>query len=230
MQTHRIVFRFEGRDADRGFLDASDLVSYSTATRQLLALHAYFLTRSVVPNGGVPNQTPAYRVYGIDARHACYEGVWGVDIFAEEAAKEFAKHALRKAGRYLYETLLKDSLEPILRRRASSMPPEMRVEPVLPGLDRGNAPVFDVESEHDHRWGQLRERATIIMPHAFRPVGRSADTLVITGDNLRITTIDRQTMLRLFAQADEYLERRAARQGQITDALQRLNLRGGALS
>ena len=49
---------------------------------------------------------------------------------------------------------------------------------MLPGLDRINEPVSDIEAERDHRWRQLRERTTIILPNAFKPIGRSAETLV----------------------------------------------------
>jgi hypothetical protein len=229
MRAHRIVFRFEGGEADRHRLDASDLVAYETATRQLLATHAHFFTTGRVPSGGALTRGPGYHVYALDHRAGSFEGHWLVEIaefLAEEALKAGAGHLLKKASRYAYEHLLKDSLAPILGRRPSSMPPEMRIEPVLPGLDKINAPVFDVEPERAHRWGQLRERSTIILPNALRPIGRSAETLVITGENLTIARVDAAAMRRLLEDAHDSRERQLSRERQIAEALSELNLRG----
>ena len=60
------------------------------------------------------------------------------------------------------------------------MPLEMRREPVLEGLDRRNDPFVDVDAERAGQWRQLRERTTNILVNLARPVGRSAETLVIS--------------------------------------------------
>ena len=201
------------------------MIAYDSGARQLLGLHAHFLTTGRVPKGGIPTQGPGYHVLSKDPKVACYEGHWIVQIsemLVEEAAKATARHFVKKAGKYLYENLLKDSLEPILQRRPSSPPPELRTEPVLPGLDRINTTVFNLDAEQDYRWKQLRERTTIILPNVIRPVGRSADSLIIIGDNLRIATVDAETMTCVLRDANDAAERRAFREAQISEAVSRL--------
>lgn len=223
MQAHRIVFRFDGGLADRGLLDASDLIAYDAGVRQLLGLHAHFLmTGGKVPRGGVLTEGPGYHIYSKDPKVACYEGHWIVEL-GIATLRAAAGPAVGKVVEYTYEHLLKDSLGPILSRRQSSMPLDVRMEPVLPGLDRINSPVFDVEAERQHRWGQLRERATIIMPNAFRPVGKDsrtgARTLVIRGENLEVLAVDEADMRRLLEDAEACADRRVQRLAEVTAAV-----------
>jgi hypothetical protein len=219
MQSHRIVFRFEGGQADDHRLDASDHLAYDTGARQLLATHAYFMLTHRVPNGGAQSRGAGYHVYALDPREACFEGHWLVELLLEEATKLGLGYAAKKAWRYTYNHLLKDSIGAILSGRQSSMPPELRSEPVLPGLDKINEPVFDVEAERDYRWRQLRERTTLALSNACRPVGRSARKLTIMADDILVAIVDEDRMRRLMADAQAY------RSAQITSALKELGLR-----
>jgi hypothetical protein len=222
MQEHRIIFRFEGREADRHRLDASDRLAYETGARQLLATHAYFLVNQKVPNGGAQSRGPGYHVYSLDPRQACFEGHWIVEVaevLFKEALKSADGHAVRKAVAYTYDYLLKDSLGAILGGKSSSMPLEMRQEPVLPGLDTRNEPVFDVEFERDRNWRQLRERSILITPNAFRPVARSSERLTIIVDDVVIGRVDEDKLRRLIREALTLQAEQERLQAQITDAL-----------
>jgi hypothetical protein len=188
MQSTQVLFRFEGGLADRHRLDPSDLIEHETAARQLLGLHAYFLvTGGRLPNGGIRHRGPGYDVYVEGRDKGSIVLAWVVEITAKQAAGAGA----RRTWEYGFENLLRDSLAPILSRRSSSMPVEMRREPVLEGLDRRNDPFVDVEAERARQWRQLRERSTNILVNLARPVGRSAETLVIVAGNENTRPIGR---------------------------------------
>jgi hypothetical protein len=200
MQTLRVHFEFEGREADRHRLDPSDFIDHETAARQLLGLHAYFLvTGGKMPNGGIPSRGPGYRVYVEAPTKGSFVASWVIEIIAKEAVAAGARYVARRTWDYTYEHLLRDSLAPIISRRPSSMPIEMRREPVLEGLDRRNDPFLDVEVERTRQWQLLRERSTRILVNVARPIGRSADTLVIVAgnDNRPIGRIDADTLVHL---------------------------------
>jgi len=201
MQSTQVLFRFEGGLANRHRLDPSDLIEHETAARQLLGLHAYFLvTGGRLPNGGIRHRGPGYDVYVEGRDKGSIVLTWVVETIAKETLGAGARYAARRTWEYGFENLLRDSLAPILSRRSSSMPAEMRREPVLEGLDRRNGPFVDVEAERARQWRQLRERTTNILVNLARPVGRSAETLVIVaGDENRrpIGRIDASTLKHL---------------------------------
>lgn len=62
MQPNKIIFKFDGREADRHRLDPSDYIDHETAARQLLGLHAYFFLMGRVPNGGILSHGQGYNV------------------------------------------------------------------------------------------------------------------------------------------------------------------------
>ena len=217
MQPTQVLFKFEGGLADRHRLDPSDLIEHETAARQLLGLHAYFLTTGGrVPNGGIRHRGPGYEVFAEGREKGSVLLGWVVEIAAKEAMGAVARYAARRAwDHYGFENLLRDSLAPILSRRPSSMPLEMRREPVLEGLDRRNDPFIDVEAERARSWQLLRERTTNILVNLSRPIGRCAETLVIIAGNENtppIGRIDATTLMHL-------------RQVDITMALSDLGLR-----
>jgi hypothetical protein len=222
MLTSQIIFKFDGREADRHRLDPSDYIDHEIAGRQLLALHAYFRVMGKVPNGGILSRGPGYNVYVAGRRQGSLEGAWIVEFLAKEALKAGVIYGAKKALAYTYEHLLKDSIGPILARKRSSMPMELRREPIFEPLDRSNEPFIDVDRERAFHWGQLRERSTAILVSAARPVGRSADTLMIlaANDNAPIGIIDEAALRRLREDAQAY------RELQITSALNDLGLRG----
>jgi hypothetical protein len=192
MQSTQVLFRFEGGLADRHRLDPSDLIEHETAARQLLGLHAYFLvTGGRLPNGGIRHRGPGYDVYVEGRDKGSIVLAWVVEIIAKEAPGAGARYAARRTWEYGFEDLLRDSLGSILSRRSSSMPVEMRREPVLEGLDRRNDPFVDVEAERARQWRLLRERTTNILVHLARPVSRSAETLVIVAGNENTRPIGR---------------------------------------
>jgi hypothetical protein len=201
MQTTQVLFRFEGGLADRHRLDPSDLIEHETAARQLLGLHAYFLvTGGRLPNGGVRHRGPAYDVYVEGRDKGSIVLAWVVEIIAKETVGAGARYAARRTWEYGFEDLLRDSLAPILSRRSSSMPVEMRREPVLEGLDRRNDPFIDTEAVRARQWRLLRERTTNILVNLARPVGRSAETLVVVAGNENtppIGRIDAATLMHL---------------------------------
>jgi hypothetical protein len=90
---------------------------------------------------------------------------------------------------------------------------------VLPGLDKINAPVFDEEGERRLQWEQLRRRATMALPNALKPVGRSAETLVIRGNNVEIGRTDAGGLQRLTRDI-------AYIQAQIAEALDNIKQSG----
>lgn len=141
---------------------------------------------------------------------------------AKEAVKLGVGYLGKKAWEYTYDQFLKDSIGPILARKPSTMPLELRREPVFEPLDKSNEPFVDVEAERDYHWRQLRGRATAALANASKPVGRSASTMTILvagNDNLRVGMIDEAVLRRLREDAQAY------RELQITNALQDLGLR-----
>jgi hypothetical protein len=163
-------------------------------------------------------------VYALDPRAACFEGHWVVDIaeaIFEEVIKEVVKYGAKKVFRYTYYSLLKDSLGTIISGKRAPAPPEVRIEPTLPRSDWGNEPIFDEEAERQRRWDQLRGRATLATPNAFRPVGRSAETLrILTADGEEIGYVDRDAVGRMARDAVLY------RQQQIAETLGDLRRQG----
>jgi hypothetical protein len=207
MRASRIIFRFEGREADRHRLDASDHLVYETAARQLLAIHAHFYVTGKVPKGGALTHGPGPRA-------GSFIGPWIVECVASELLQIGVGFALKKAYRYVFENLLKDSLGPIIARKPSSIPPELRIEPILEGLDSRNERFIDVQQERDYEWHKLRERSRTTLVNAAKPVGRSADvlTIIAANDNSIIGVVDAQTLLLL-------------KQAEIAKALVDLGLR-----
>jgi hypothetical protein len=189
MQTYKIKFTFTGSLADEKRLDGSDAVTYTQAARQLLALHAHFYTTAMVPNGGALNQTKLYRVYKEAPVAGSYDDPWLIAIVAGAIGSGMGPF-VTAAVTYTYEQLLKDNIGAIIGRKPSSMPLEMRREPVFTAQDTRNEPVFDIEPEREHHWRQLRERSADILVNVARPVGRCATKLVISGEATRIATID----------------------------------------
>ena len=213
MRASRIIFKFEGREADRHRLDASDHLAYETAARQLLAMHAHFYVTGKVPKGGALSNGPGYRILNEDPRAGSFVGPWIVECTARELPQIGVGFALKQAYRYLFEDLLKDSLLPIIARKPSRMPPELRIEPILEGLDSRNERFIEPEQEREYEWHKLRERSRSALVNAAKPVGRSADILSIiaANDNAMIGAIDAQTLLLL-------------KQAEITRALVELGL------
>ena len=218
MQQTDITFTFTGDYADQHVLDGSDAVHYTEAARQLLGLHAYFYTMGTVPKRGVLNQTDHYRVFKRAPEAACYVDPWVVGIVSGTVSGIFAVYGVRAID-YGFARFFKDSVDPIIRGKPSWAPPEMQGETVLQPQDARNAPFLDAEAERTYRWGQLRERATIVMPNVARPVGRSASKLAITSDSMVIGEIEYSVLRRLMGDAQAYKE------AAITDALQQLGVR-----
>ena len=146
MQTHRIVFKFEGGDADRHRLDPSDFIDHITAARQLLALHAHFFVTMNMPVRGVLSHGHGYRVTIAAAQEGSFEVHWIVEVIA----KEVVGYLGRKALEYSYAHFLKDSIASMLSSKETSMPPELRREPVLEFSDRTNARFIDTDAERGH--------------------------------------------------------------------------------
>ena len=110
--------------ADQGLLDASDLLAYDTGVRQLLGLHAH-LTHRPRPKGRRSDRWSRLPCLWQGSSYRLLQGtsvVQIVEFIAEQAVKGTAGYTIKKAAKYGYERLLKDSLEPILRRKPSSMP------------------------------------------------------------------------------------------------------------
>jgi hypothetical protein len=205
MREHKITFRFTGLAADEARLDGSDFNTYTDAARQLLALNAYFYANGLLPNGGAINNTPQYRVWKEASARGSYLDVWMVAFSAAMTARVLGDYAVRALD-YTYAHFLKDNLGPIIGRKPSSMPLELRREPYFPPQDKGNHPVFDEEVERAHHWLQLREKSTFVLPKVARPVGRSADKLTISSELGEIGTIDTQALRQILADAQAYRE------------------------
>jgi hypothetical protein len=214
MREHRITFTFTGSAADNGRLDGSDRNTYSDAARQFLAVNAHFYATGRIPKGPAFNHTKHYRVWSEGIRVNCYAETWIVAT----AAGMGAVYGVRLVD-YLYEHLLRDTLQTILGRKPSVPPPEMRREPYFAAQDNRNAAVFDDEAERLQQWERLRERSTLIIPQIARPIGRTATKLVIAGEEKEIATIDADTLRKILADVQAYKE------AAITAALDDLGLR-----
>ena len=214
MRPSRIIFKFEGREADRHRLDASDHLAYETAARQLLAIHAHFYVTGRVPTGGALSNGPGYRILNEDPRAGSFVGPWIVECATSGFLQTGVGLALKNTYRYLFENLLRDSLRPILARKPSRMPPELRIEPILECLDSRNERFIDLEQERDYEWYKLQERSRTALVNAAKPIGRSANilTIIAANDNSIIGVVDAQTLLLL-------------KQAEITRALVDLGLR-----
>lgn len=224
MQTHKINFKFVGGSAEEGSLDGSDVTAYTVAARQLMALHAFFYTTGSVPNGGALNQTRLYHVRKRPAVLGSYDDQWLIDI-AKDAVHALTRDLTQRPADYTFERFFKDSVDGILTRRAPAVPPEVRDEPVLPAVDRGNEPVFDFSAEREHRWQQLRERGTGMLIDASRPVGRSAAALIIHSEELRVAEIDTPVLRMLVKAHQKMREVRASRELAIEQAVEQLKFK-----
>ena len=110
-----VTFTFTGAWADQHWLDGSDAVRYTEATRQLLAVHAHFYSNGVVPKGGALNETRYYRVFKSAPKAACFAEVWTVAIIGGALGNILGEYT-RRAVDYGFANMFRDSIRPISAR------------------------------------------------------------------------------------------------------------------
>lgn len=175
MTETEVRFKFEGMLADRHRLDASDGVAFHEAARQYVALHAYFYVHGSVPKGGAINHTREYRVYEGVHREGSIELVQIVEHFVQGISTVIGM----KTGGMLFEEFLRESLARVLNKKRR--PPSLLFQNQTPLTenDSNHRPIFDDEVEWQRRWDDLRDRSTSAAVGWMRPIGRSADTVVL---------------------------------------------------
>lgn len=176
--TTRIGFKFEGGLADSHSIDASDGATFHEAARQLLALHAYFLTSGDIPNGGVFNHTRNYRVFECASKEGSIEFFYSVEVFSNAVLATAGGVIGARCGALIYEELLEQSIRQLITKV-----PELfgywKTEDVLRNSDGNREPLVDLESEAISRWQRLQARCIRPLLGCLRPIGRSANVLTI---------------------------------------------------
>lgn len=223
MQTAEIIFKFEGRDADRHRMEPTSWFSHEQAARQLLGLYACFLTTGKTPPGNVLSHLPdRYRVYVAGRSEGSLQGHWMVELLCEEAVRVAAGYAIKKGAGYAYTHLLKGSFDRMLGTYAGVPPTELRREPYFEPVDKSNYPFIDREPDATEQWGQLQGRGAAALESAARPIIRGdAESLTLraANDNVVLVTLGISELLRL--QRDAF----AWRRDQVTAAVHALPAR-----
>ncbi len=212
MQTIEVRFKFDGSlAATRHGLDASDGNSFHEGVRQLLALHAFFLTNGDVPRGGVINHTAQYQVIEAGASSGSIEFTYYVDLFVAAALVA----AGGKFGLLTFEQLFETGITQMLGRLRRSIGPlfRSRDENLLCYNDGNMKPFVDLDEEAHARWDRFIGRAIPPLLSSLRPLGRSAESLIVRAGQTQPILISAQELELLIA------NRRIAQELAITEAV-----------
>lgn len=176
MDTHEVIFKFEGMLADRHVLDASDANGFHEGARQLLALHAYGYVHGHEPKGGVVNHTAHYRVLEAAPVQGCIEYHYVVEL-----VQSFGNGFAEAAGAFTFGYFLQDQLKAMFGRKSSSEPPLLprRGNPTLVASRGNGEPLVDTEQEALIIARRFQERGRNSAATMMRPVGRSAERVTI---------------------------------------------------
>lgn len=223
MQTIEVRFKFDGNLAEtRHGLDASDGNSFHEGVRQLLALHAFFLTNADVPRRGVINHTAQYQVIEAGASSGSIEFTYYVDLFVEAALMA----AGGKFGLLTFEQLFETSITQMLGRLRRSIGPlfRSRDENLLCYNDGNMKPFVDLDDEAYARWDRFIGCATPRLLSTLHPLGRSAENLTIRAGHTTPVLISAQDIERLIA------NRRIVQELAITEAVRMHNDRSNGFN
>lgn len=140
---HRVIFRFDGRLAERGDLDGSDAEHFTSGARRLLAIQAGFFTTGKAPTSAVA-RTERYHVIRSTRSRGSVIDPWTIAIVGGAAGSVFGHYSI-KAKDYTFANFAKESLGSCLSGKCSVPPTLARIEPSLSRSDRGNAEIFEAE-------------------------------------------------------------------------------------
>lgn len=197
-----VQFKFDGGLATQGVLDGSDHSESTVAVRRLLSLHVHTFLFGEVPHAA-RSQGEGYHVMHVGTREGCSYDEWQIWITTAAATAAVIKWY---ADTYRPEikdattacvvaarAFIADSLRAVLGIGARQVPEFQRVEPVLRAVSGNGEPLVDTDALADRRRGEFHERTRRALYDSARPVGRSAETLVISIDGQRVVEIDRQS-------------------------------------